>query len=56
MSGLEDEVRGKAEKAIGKFHCFNCGLLRPSTDKRKRGNRVSCASCVARKTPPRIMK
>lgn len=51
-----DEVRRKTEKVEGTFHCFNCKMQRPLADKRKRGTRVSCASCASKKTPPRIMK
>lgn len=50
------KVLSGAEKATGKFYCFNCKTSKPIEEKRKIGPRVACQSCVDKKQPPRKMQ
>lgn len=53
---LYEKTMAGAEKATGKFYCFNCKSNKPVEDKRKIGPRVACKECVAKKQPPRKMQ
>ena len=55
---LADEVAEKFTQKTGKRYCAHCNRWRPSTEfkQRRNGRHARCASCVAKRKVPEVIR